>query len=181
MSYTVEWPDAEYHEILPNLFMGGHLWKEGFGNRDGRHSTVSSDMSWDYVVSSYISDAEESWPRCDTRLLIFNDTESGLNEDTWERIRSAVDEVVSRWQKGQKVLVRCQAGFNRSGLVMSLVLMRLGFTAEGAINAVRKLRGKDVLINSVFESYVREREGEYRYPANLAETEAIVGDWMYLL
>ena len=176
MSYNVTWPNAEYHEVLPGLFLGGHLWEVNGFQRDGAHSTISEDRSWGYVVSAYFDgDNQESVPRCDTRFVLFKDTEDGLSEETWERIRSAVDSVVDRWHRGHKVLVRCQAGYNRSGLIMALVLMRLGFTAEGAINHLRKHRGKDVLVNPVFEGYVHERSGEYRYAQNLSETEAIAG------
>lgn len=137
MGYQVEWPNAEYHEILPNLFLGGHLWQVGLGDRDARHSTVFGDSSWDYVVSAYVSQAEASWPQCDQRLVLFADTEEGLEEETWVKIRSAVDQIVLRWRQGQKVLVRCQAGYNRSGMIMSLVLMRLGMTADKAIHQLR--------------------------------------------
>ena len=162
MPYNVSYPDAEYHEILPNLYLGGHLWRDSDGRiRDGRHSGVSSDPSWDYVVSSHIEGYhEKSLPQCDMRLVLFDDTEAGLSEEIWSKIGSVVDEVVARWKQSQKILVRCQAGLNRSGMLMSLILMRLGYTADGAIELVRKRRGKDVLVNQAFERYVREREGE---------------------
>lgn len=160
--YNVAWPDAEFHEILPGLYQGGHLWKENvLQGRDSRNSSVSTDPSWDYVVSAYHSAHEASWPQCDQRLVLFNDTQDELPDEIWDKIRSAVDRVVERWRLGQKVLVRCQAGYNRSGMIMSLVLMRLGFTAEAAIAILRVRRGKDVLTNHVFERYVREREEEY--------------------
>lgn len=160
MPYNVGYPNAEFHEILPNLYLGGHLWVEDGRIRDGRHSSVSDDSSWDYVISAYIEGFhEKTLPRCDMRLVLFDDTEKGLEEETWAMISSAVDEAVARWKQSQKILVRCQAGYNRSGLLMSLILMRLGYTADGAIELVRKHRGKDVLVNKSFERYVREREG----------------------
>jgi hypothetical protein len=175
MPYTVRWPDAENHEILPNLFIGGHQWAENvLQARDSRHSKVSSDPSWDYVVSAYVTDSEASWPQCDHRLVLFGDTEKGLSEETWGKIRSAVDAVVSRWKSGQKVLVRCQSGYNRSGLLMALALMRLGYTAEAAISLVRERRGQDVLINSVFERYVYEREDEYHVDPEGASSAKVV-------
>lgn len=149
--------------MLPGLFQGGHQWAEnGLQARDSRHSSISGDLSWDYVVSAYITDWETSWPQCDHRLVLFADTQKGLDEETWRKIRSAADAVVSRWLSGQKVLIRCQSGYNRSGLLMVLVLMRLGLTAERAIELVRKRRGNDVLINPIFERYVYDREEEYR-------------------
>lgn len=165
MTYHVEWPKAEYHEVLTNLYIGGHLWEVDGEKKTSRHSNVSRDSSWGYVVSSYHSEAESSWPQCDQRLVLFDDTEKGLSDETWDRIKSVVEEIVFRHRQGQKVLVRCQAGYNRSGLLMSLVLMRLGHTADQAIHTVRWCRGRDVLANRVFERYVHEREDEYHVAA----------------
>lgn len=174
MPYQVDWPDAEYHEILPNLFQGGHAWREGTRTMQAYHSTVSKDETWDYVVSAYVTSDEESWPRCDQRLVLFGDTEKGLDEKTWDRIKSVSKEIVDRWRSGQKVLVRCQAGYNRSGLIMALVLMRLGYTADEAIHKIRWRRGRHALINRVFERYVHEREEEYRDPEAVVDTESLV-------
>lgn len=179
MVYKVDYPNAEYHEILPNLFQGGHTWREGLSVCYPKNSSVSGDSSWDYVVSAffgvdYYLYYENCMPQCDMRLVIFEDTEDGLTDETWDRIRSVVDEVVLRWTQGQKVLIRCQFGYNRSSLLTCLVLMKLGFTAEKAIQTVRERRGKDVLINGVFEEYVRERESEYLCLDNLDMTTSIM-------
>lgn len=182
MPYKVRWPDAEYHEVLPRLFVGGHQWAENvLQARDSRHSSIAADASWDYIVSAYVSDWEASWPRCDHRLVRFGDTEDGLDDETWEKIGLAVDRVVIRWVAGEKVLIRCQSGYNRSGMIAALVLMRLGLTAEEAIRLLRETRGPDVLINPVFEEYVREREKSYREPNALPMTKALVGDRLSLL
>lgn len=176
MPYEVEWPNAEYHEILPNLFLGGCIWEENGAGRDGRHSSVSDDPSWDYVISFFLDlTSKKSFPQCDMRLVLFEDTEGGLDDETWKKIRFAVDEVVFRWRQSQKVLVRCQAGYNRSGLVMSLVLMRLGMTADEAIHHLRWLRGRSVLVNPVFERYVYEREAEYLDPGAGVDMEVMMG------
>lgn len=174
MAYEVEWPNAEYHEIIPRLFIGGHLWHENGITRGGKHSTIFSDQSWDYVVSAYVTEDEASWPQCDQRLVLFADTESGLGDETWLKIGSVVDQIVSRWRQGQKVLIRCQAGYNRSGMIMSLVLMRLGMPADKAIYQLRWRRGRDVLTNRVFEKYVREREESYLDESAWPETEALM-------
>lgn len=183
MGYPVEWPSAEYHEVLPRLFIGGHLWKGEDGrNKCGKHSNMSEDASWDYVISAWFDDRHpQSFPMCDTRFVIFDDTERGLKDYIWDRIKFAVDQAAGRWRDGGKVLIRCQAGYNRSGLMMALVLMRLGLTAEDAIELLRRRRGPDVLINRVFEQYVYEHEETYQSQDALAETKALVGDWDALL
>lgn len=43
-------------------------------------------------------------------------------------------------ERKRKVLVTCQAGINRSGLVSALTLMEMGYSSSGAISAVRAAR-----------------------------------------
>lgn len=178
MSYNVKYPDAEAHEVLPRLYLGGHLWADEYGRvKAAKHSSVSEDLSWDYVVSCYLDNtfnAEKAIPQCDMRFVLFDDTRKGLSDDTWRKINLAVDEIATRWLRGEKILVRCQAGYNRSGLMMCLVLMRLGYTAKQAVDLARKGRGSDVLVNQVFESYVHDREQEYFLPENLVYTEGLL-------
>lgn len=174
MSYDVDWPNAEYHQVLPGLYMGGHVWQERGVNKHSADSSVSEDPSWDYVISAYADDARQCLPQCDMRYVLFADTEDGLSDEVWARIRSAVNEIVWNWREGSKVLIRCQAGYNRSGLLMCLVLMQLGFSAEKAIAHARWRRGRHVLVNRVFEQYVRDREDEYYMPDSWDETELIM-------
>jgi protein-tyrosine phosphatase len=64
------------------------------------------------------------------------------------------------WKAGKKVLVRCQAGINRSGLIMALVLIREGLSAEDAIELMREKRARSVLRNEVFERWLRALDVE---------------------
>jgi protein-tyrosine phosphatase len=68
------------------------------------------------------------------------------------RLKEAVRFGYNRWQAGDRVLVRCQAGLNRSGLVTALILMRTGLDAESAIRLIRKNRADIALFN---EDYVK--------------------------
>lgn len=163
--------------ILPGLYQGGHTWREELRVKSAQHSSVSGDSSWDYVVSCYWDSSDNSencLPQCDMRWVLFEDTRKGLSDDIWKKIKLAVDEIATRWFRGEKILIRCQAGYNRSGLMMCLVLMRLGYTAKQAIDLARKGRGSDVLVNQVFESYVHDREREYFLLENLVYTEGLL-------
>jgi len=51
------------------------------------------------------------------------------------------------WKAGKKILIRCQVGCNRSGLVMAIVLMKEGYSAKDSID--QALRGGFI----VFKSY----------------------------
>jgi protein-tyrosine phosphatase len=68
------------------------------------------------------------------------------------RLRQAVNWGFKQWGKGDRVLVRCQAGLNRSGLVTALILMKTGMSAEDAIRTIRKNRADIALFN---EHYVK--------------------------
>jgi protein-tyrosine phosphatase len=59
-----------------------------------------------------------------------------------------------RWKEGKRVLIRCQAGMNRSGLVSALVLMRADYSAEDAIKLLRDKRSEVVLFNDAYVDYL---------------------------
>jgi protein-tyrosine phosphatase len=49
---------------------------------------------------------------------------------------------------------------NRSGLIMALVLIREGYTADEAINLIRAKRSKHALFNGRFEKWLKEASVE---------------------
>jgi protein-tyrosine phosphatase len=62
--------------------------------------------------------------------------------------------VVRALAAGDRVLVTCAAGRNRSGLVSALVLRLLGMPPGRAIAAVRAARGPEALSRPAFVSFV---------------------------
>jgi protein-tyrosine phosphatase len=75
----------------------------------------------------------------------------------------AAEKVRDRLDKGDRVLVTCYAGLNRSGLVCALALMAPtlepsktpgNFSAHDAIKAVRRARGPLALSNDYFVSFL---------------------------
>lgn len=73
----------------------------------------------------------------------------------FSRLMKAVDWAYVRWTQGEHVLVRCQAGLNRSGLVVALLLYRHGFDIGEAIERIRTKRSPYALCNTTFERYLR--------------------------
>lgn len=53
------------------------------------------------------------------------------------------------------ILVMCNAGRNRSGLVLAMLLMATGLSAEEAITQVRAAR-PNAIANPYFEAYLRQ-------------------------
>lgn len=68
----------------------------------------------------------------------------------------AAREVAKRLRKGQRVLVTCYMGWNRSGLVTALALkMATRMSADEIIRRIRAARGDSALSNKAFERIVR--------------------------
>jgi protein-tyrosine phosphatase len=63
--------------------------------------------------------------------------------------------VARRLRQKKRVLVTCQMGLNRSGLVNALALMNLGYSAEHAIATVKKARSPFALSNTHFKKFLR--------------------------
>jgi protein-tyrosine phosphatase len=62
------------------------------------------------------------------------------------------------WKRGKRVLIRCQAGWNRSGLITALVLIREGMGAREAIDLIREKRSEWALCNKSFEKFLLEQD-----------------------
>lgn len=83
-------------------------------------------------------------------------------------IRLLAAEIASALREGAEVLVHCDAGLNRSGVVVGRTLLELGVPVEEAISSIRAARGSSALCNHWF---VRWLEAE-------AEAEAGEGVWV---
>lgn len=71
-------------------------------------------------------------------------------------LESVVYTVVHLIEEGERVLVHCSAGLNRSGLVSALALIDLAdITGDKAVEVIRMCRGPQALCNRTFENYVR--------------------------
>lgn len=105
-----------------------------------------------YIVSLY------PWER----YRIFHKTRGELYVrmyDSPEQSLSQVEDIaqqVFKWAQDGAVLVHCQAGLNRSSLVVARVLQLRGMSGASAINKIRQLRSPACLCNAAFESFILE-------------------------
>lgn len=67
---------------------------------------------------------------------------------------TALADYVNAVRKIGPVLVHCQQGWNRSGLVTALALIRSGMEPKQAIALMREKRSAEVLCNPVFEAWL---------------------------
>ena len=66
--------------------------------------------------------------------------------------------VAGRLAEGRRVLVRCQAGLNRSSLVAARALVLSGWAPADAVAAIRAARSPNCLFNREFLQYVLRRD-----------------------
>ena len=139
-------------EILPNLYMGGTDDYDivQFGKRLPR---LHEREDFDAVVTCYSYAQPMSWYVHENR---FGFADGPINEATFAKALELADWIYEKWQQGAKCLIRCQMGYNRSGLVMAAVLMKTGLSAEAAIKLIREKRSPYAMSNSDFVSRLEE-------------------------
>jgi len=71
-------------------------------------------------------------------------------------IDALAEQVASRVQAGERVVVNCAAGLNRSGLLVGRALIALGHAPSDAIDLVRRARGSHALCNQRFAAWLLE-------------------------
>jgi protein-tyrosine phosphatase len=144
MSYE---PNVLFNEIATNLFMGGT------DDMDVIHFPAKNnnrtDLPFDAIVTMYAYAQPADWKIQEFRYGV---PDAAIEDIDLDRLKQAVEFGYNRWMAGDRVLVRCQAGLNRSGLVTALILMSTGLDAETAIEQIRKNRAEIALFN---EDYVR--------------------------
>lgn len=65
-----------------------------------------------------------------------------------------VSDLVLKASSQGPTLVHCQAGLNRSALVLALTLIKRGMVAYDAIALLREKRGNEVLFNKTFANWL---------------------------
>ena len=137
-------------EIVPGLWMGGTDDLDTV-NRAGRLPSASDERDFDAVVTLSAYSKPVGWYVHEFRYCI---PDASLDEEHAEELEKIADWAYVQWKSGRKVLVRCQAGMNRSGLVTALILMRDKVEAKKAIALIRSKRSEDALSNHSFVEYL---------------------------
>ena len=153
-----------FSEIKPNLFMGGtddfdviHFAQNSYAKR--------KDLPFEAIVTMYAWARPADWSIQEFRYGV---PDASIKEIDLNRLREAVDFGFNRWQSGDRVLVRCQAGLNRSGLVTALILIRSGITAEDAIKMIREKRDDYALYNEEYVAFLMEHGDTFFSPSQQA-------------
>lgn len=158
---------------LPNggrLYMGETPNDEDVYLNKGQSGVSRSDLPYSRLVTP---------ERFDVRVDLYGRNHQAA-EGVIEYVIRMGDSDIARWREdefldlgdavyfafqaladGQRVLVNCQAGLNRSGLVTGLVLMAYGYTAEQAVETIRTKRASLCLANSSFVTFLHEKGSEF--------------------
>lgn len=73
-----------------------------------------------------------------------------------DQVEELADLVIGWLEEGHRVLVHCQAGLNRSSLIVARVLMKMyAMTADEAIETVRESRSQMCLCNESFVNHLK--------------------------
>lgn len=159
MNVTIE---SLYSEILPNLFISGTL-DEDVVPRGKSIYSLAQPAPFDSVVCLYGHANPIGYYVREQRFGI---ADAELDEESKPEIRQLADWLHSEWKSGKRVAGKCQAGWNRSSLVVALVLLKEGYSARDAINLIREKRSPNALCNQNFVSFINEvYESEFNQSA----------------
>lgn len=127
----------------------GELWVGGAGVWPQVPFQLPDDF--DYVLQLTKREHFDIDPITMRDVVIMADTaEQGFSD-----VDLLADNLVSHLSVGHTVLVHCQVGMNRSGLIAAATLVKLGYAPDLAIQLLRDLRDPVVLCNPSFEAYIR--------------------------
>lgn len=158
---NLERPDfgksKRYYDPLWSEVVTG-LWQGGTDDLD-THKQLKVPMitteHFDTVITMYAYANPVDWFVKEFRYGVWD---SDINKMDTEELLDIVRIAHSDWKKGKRVLVRCQAGWNRSGLITALVLIRDGIDAQEAISLIRKNRSEQALGNRSFEQFLVKQD-----------------------
>ena len=149
----MSWDDDPplYSEIVKNLWQGGTDEDDNIYRGKKRLPTVSDPKPFDVVVTLDSYTLPVGWH---VKELRFGFTDGPVEADIYEEVERISDWAFVEWHAGNKVLIRCHAGLNRSGLVTGLVLLKSGKKFDEVIELIRSKRGEFALSNPQFYEYL---------------------------
>lgn len=150
----IPWCSEPYSEIVPNLWMGGHVQASEDDPDVGVPVRIGKDF--DVVFSLYETDLWDCGPDCAVPHFVYRIPDGPLNDAQKEAVAAFGAFAGGAVSLGKKVLVRCQAGYNRSGLTVGYALMAMGHGAQEAVDLIRCGRSPYALCNPAFVEYLEE-------------------------
>lgn len=144
-------PEDPWNEVVFGLWVGG----SEMGYPRNEFSAVVSVYDWHGRYRGPEQRLEWLPPEGTPHLILpmYDAAQVPPQED----LEMAVDFIYRYHREGKHVLVRCQAGLNRSSLVTAQYMCeRLGFTGYEAVELIREVRD-GALFNDTFVNYLRRK------------------------
>lgn len=153
-----------WSEIVPGLWVGGTHDNDTVDVPRNRVISRQFDVEdaeigpsdFDAVVTLYAWARPVDWHVEELRTGVMDSPRPTADEI--EMVVEAAAWAKRRLDRGKKVLIRCQAGLNRSSLVAALVLMDTGLSAAEAITLIRAKRSPEALFNTGFVRLLSQLE-----------------------
>ncbi len=142
-----------WDEVHPGLWVGGH----SVADEQGWPVPVVVRDEFDTVVSLYA--APGHGPAEGVEHLHHRMADADLLGEDAAHVARLAAVTAARVREGRRVLVRCQAGLNRSSLVAALAMVELGVAPQDAIDRIRAARSTNYLFNRSFVAHVRAAAG----------------------
>lgn len=142
----------DYEELWSEILPG--LWQGGTADEDVKRQLIKPQITtrdFDTVVTMYAHANPVDWFVREIRYGVWD---SDMADFDPEELFDIVDIAHRDWKRGKRVMVRCQAGWNRSGLVTALILIRDGWDPKDAITLIRQKRSPHALCNREFVRYL---------------------------
>ncbi|MEU6242621.1 protein phosphatase [Streptomyces sp. NPDC047024] len=133
---------------MPGLWMGGHYWVPGPG--DIRQAVVGTEF--ELVISLFTAPGHGPAPEVGHRVAEIPD--EPLTAAQLGTVRQLARHAAQPVGDGRRTLIRCNAGLNRSGLLVGQTLVELGHEPAAAIALIRQRRSPWALNNRIFEEYL---------------------------
>ena len=141
-------PREPWSEVAPRLWMGGHEYiaADGISTR----AVVTDEFDVVYSLTSH----EGYGPASGVPHHLLKVPDAELTGEQILAVEEFAASAASDFSAGRRVLVRCWAGMNRSGLVVAEILIQSGYSAADAIAMIRKHRSPAALSNESFVGYL---------------------------
>ena len=138
------YPLDPYNEVMPRLAQASSMCSPG---------ELLSEHGFDVSVLGGWDQSDRMRGRRYVFMLI-DDVPSIPDPDGVHMLGIRVASMVDA---GDRVVVNCAAGLNRSGLIVGRALIALGHDPAEAIELIREARGPRALFNRTFERFLLER------------------------
>lgn len=146
--WGVPFAGSPWNEIVPGLWIGGHSYLD---EAEVVQPAIVKD-EFDVVISLFQREGHGPNPGVEHHYLDIPD--GPLLPDQLAAVGRLAEITAAAVAAERQVLVRCYAGYNRSGLIAAQALIHLGHPVAEAISLIRDRRSTWALHNETFVDYL---------------------------